>query len=60
MKFGQLIEYKKINTFFSNMMQKISRTQVPDLFSFCFLHEVKAGGLQLRFNSIDRHPLGTQ
>ena len=57
MKSGQLIEYKKRNIFF----QKSCRKRVTDFLLFRkSLHEVKAGGLQLRFKIVDLPPLGTQ
>ena len=53
MRFGQLIEYNKRNLFFLNHVENEAERLVPDLFlffkrAFC---EVKASGLQLRFNT---------
>ena len=52
MKFGQLIEYNKINNSLKNHVKNEVGRLVPDLF-FLFqkaLYEVKASGLQLSFN----------
>ena len=57
MKFGQLIEYNKINNSLKNHVKNEVGRLVPDLF-FLFqkaLYEVKASGLQLSFN-IFREP----
>ena len=58
MKFGQLIEYSKINFFFKNHAENETGTLVPDLFLFLkkALDEVKASGLQLSFNIFREHP----
>ena len=52
MKFGQLIECNKRNIFFKNHAEKERGRLGPDLFLFFekALYEVKASGLQLRFN----------
>ena len=52
MKFGQLIECNKRNIFFKNHAEKETGRLGPDLFLFFekALYEVKASGLQLRFN----------
>ena len=54
MKFSQEIEYNKINIFLQaeNQAENEARRLVPDLFLFFkkALYEVKASGLQLRFN----------
>ena len=49
MKFGQPIEYIKINFFFKNHAENKTERLVPDLFLFCkkALEEVEASGLQL-------------
>ena len=57
MKFGQLIEYNKINNSLKNHVKNEVGRLVPDLF-FLFqkaLYEVTASGLQLSFN-IFREP----
>ena len=57
MKFGQLIEYNKINNSLKNHVKNEVGRLVPDLF-FLFqkaLYEEKASGLQLSFN-IFREP----
>ena len=52
MKLGQLIEYRKINTFFKSYPEDQAGKIVPDLFLFFkkVQYELKAGGLQLSFN----------
>ena len=52
MKFGQLMEYDKINIFKKNHAENKAGRLVPDLFLFFekALYEVKASGLQFRFN----------
>ena len=47
MKFGQLIEYNKINFFFKNLVENETGRLAPDLFLFFkkALYEVKASGL---------------
>ena len=52
MKFGQLIEYKKIIFFFKNHAENEVRRQVPDFFLFFkkALFKVKASGRQFSFN----------
>ena len=52
MKFGQIIEYDKINIFLKNHAENEARRLVPD-FSLSFikdLFEVKASGLHSSFN----------
>ena len=57
MKFGQLIEYPKINILFKNYTENEAGKLVPDRFLFFqkALYQVKASGLQLDF-SIFRQP----
>ena len=50
MKFGQLIEYNKVNVFFENHAENEAGRLVFVLKKA--LYEVKASGLQLRFNII--------
>ena len=52
MKFGQLIEYNKINIFFKNHAENEAGRLVPDHFLFFkkALYKVKASGLQIGFN----------
>ena len=52
MKFGQVIEYSKINTFSSkNHEENEAGRPVPDIFLFKkTLYEVKASDLHLSFN----------
>ena len=55
MKFGQLIEYKKINIFLpKNHVQNEAGRLVPDLILFFkkALYEVIANGLQIIFNTL--------
>ena len=51
MKFGQLIEHPKINTFLKNYAENEAGKLVPDCFSFFkkALYQVKASGLHLDF-----------
>ena len=52
MKFGQVIEYNRIQFFFKNHAENEARRLVSDLFLFFkkVLYEVIASGLQLSFN----------
>ena len=55
MKFGQLIEYSKINIFLQKLCRKWGKQTSSKRFFFFFFkkeaqYEVKASGLQLSFN----------
>ena len=52
MKFGQVIEYSKINTFFKNHGENEAGRLVPDTFLLFkkALYEVKASIMQLTLN----------
>ena len=52
MKFGQVIEYRKINLFFKNQAENEAWQLDSDLFLFFrkALYEIKASGMQLSFN----------
>ena len=51
MKFGQLIEYSKLNIFFESHAGNEPASIVPDLLFFKkALNEVKVSGQQLSFN----------
>ena len=52
MKFGQVKEYKREIFFFKNHAENEAGRLVPDLFLFFkkALYDVKANGMQLRFN----------
>ena len=54
MKFGQVIEYNRMNIFLSNNhAEKKAERVAPDfLFFKKALHEIKERGLQLSFKSI--------
>ena len=51
MKFGQVIEYNKRNSFFKNYAENKTWRSVPDLILFFrkTLYEVKSSGLQFSF-----------
>ena len=55
MKFGQLIEYKKVIVFLQNHAKDEVVRLTPDLFLFLkkALYEVKANGLQISVNIFD-------
>ena len=52
MKFGQVIEYNRMQFFFKNHAENEARRLVSDLFLFFkkALYEAIASGLQLSFN----------
>ena len=54
MKFAQLIEYNKINIFFSKIMHKRGKGLVPVLFLFFkkALYEAKASGWLYKLNKL--------
>ena len=52
MKFGQVLEYSKVNIFFKNHIENEAGRLVPDLFLILkkASYEVTVSGLQLSFN----------